>query len=197
MDALVAQSCPTLCNPMDCSPPGSSVHGTLQARILEWAAMPASKGSSWRRAGIWVSPLHRYLPLNSTVASYLHRSVVICLLTIRVRVLPRPPCWWFSHSTVSDSLWPRGQKPTRLLCLWDSPGKKTGGGYRFLLRGISPTQGSNPNLWGLLHGQADCLPLMSAGKPPSTLCTYLSLSYQMLGRAQTYPVMPNIIPDTQ
>ena len=35
---LVAQLCPTLCDPMDCSPPGSSVHGTLQARILEWAA---------------------------------------------------------------------------------------------------------------------------------------------------------------
>ena len=33
---LVARSCPTLCNPMDCSPPGSSVHGILQARILEW-----------------------------------------------------------------------------------------------------------------------------------------------------------------
>ena len=35
-----AQSCPTLGNPMDCSPPGSSVHGILQARILEWAACP-------------------------------------------------------------------------------------------------------------------------------------------------------------
>ena len=33
---LVAQSCLTLCNPMDCSPPGSSVHGILQARILDW-----------------------------------------------------------------------------------------------------------------------------------------------------------------
>ena len=38
------QSCPTLCNPMDCSPAGSSVHGILQARILEWVAMPASLG---------------------------------------------------------------------------------------------------------------------------------------------------------
>ena len=38
------QSCLTLCNPMDCSPPGSSVHGILQARILEWAAMPSSRG---------------------------------------------------------------------------------------------------------------------------------------------------------
>ena len=40
------QSCPTLCNPMDCSPPGSSVQGILQARILEWVAMPCSRGSS-------------------------------------------------------------------------------------------------------------------------------------------------------
>ena len=40
------QSCPTLCNPMDHSPPGSSVHGVIQARILEWAAVPFSKGSS-------------------------------------------------------------------------------------------------------------------------------------------------------
>ena len=39
------QSCPTLCDPMDCSPPGSSVHGILQARILEWVAMPFSRGS--------------------------------------------------------------------------------------------------------------------------------------------------------
>ena len=35
-----------LCDPMDCSPPGSSVHGILQARILEWVAMPFSSGSS-------------------------------------------------------------------------------------------------------------------------------------------------------
>ena len=40
---LVAQSCPTLYNPMDCSPPGSSVLGTFQARILEWVANPFSR----------------------------------------------------------------------------------------------------------------------------------------------------------
>ena len=40
------QSCPTLCNPMGCSLPGSSVHGILQERILEWVAMPSSRGSS-------------------------------------------------------------------------------------------------------------------------------------------------------
>ena len=46
---LVFQSCPTLCDPMDCSPPGSSVHGILQAWILEWVACPFSRGSSQPR----------------------------------------------------------------------------------------------------------------------------------------------------
>ena len=44
MKISVAQLCPTLCNPMDCSPPGSSVHRILQARILEWLAIPFSRG---------------------------------------------------------------------------------------------------------------------------------------------------------
>ena len=43
---LSLQSCPTLCNPMDCSPPGSSARGILQARILEWVAVPSSRGYS-------------------------------------------------------------------------------------------------------------------------------------------------------
>ena len=42
----VAQSCLTLCNPMDSSLPGSSIHGISQARTLEWAAIPSSRGSS-------------------------------------------------------------------------------------------------------------------------------------------------------
>ena len=46
---LVSQSCLTLCNPMDGSPPGSSVHGILQARILERAVISFSRGSSWPR----------------------------------------------------------------------------------------------------------------------------------------------------
>ena len=50
----VAQSCPTLCDPMDCSLPGSSLHGILQARILEWAAISFSRGSSWLGDRTWV-----------------------------------------------------------------------------------------------------------------------------------------------
>ncbi|XDC86430.1 hypothetical protein R6Z07F_017603 [Ovis aries] len=42
----VTQSCPTLCDPVDCSPPGSSLHGILRARILEWVAISFSRGSS-------------------------------------------------------------------------------------------------------------------------------------------------------
>ena len=46
MHAKSLQLCPTLCDPMDHSPPGSSPHRILQARILEWVAMPSSRGSS-------------------------------------------------------------------------------------------------------------------------------------------------------
>ena len=46
LESEVAQSCPNPCDPVDCSPPGSSVHGILQARILEWVAISFSRGSS-------------------------------------------------------------------------------------------------------------------------------------------------------
>ena len=54
-ESEVPRSCPTLCNPMDCSLPGSSVHGIFQARVLEWVAIPFSRGSSWPRDRTWVS----------------------------------------------------------------------------------------------------------------------------------------------
>ena len=46
-ESEVAQSCPTLCDSMDCTPPGISVHGIFQARVLEWVAISFSRGSSW------------------------------------------------------------------------------------------------------------------------------------------------------
>ena len=52
---LVAQLCLILCNTMDYSPPGSSVHGILQVRVLEWVAIPLSRGSSKPRDQTWVS----------------------------------------------------------------------------------------------------------------------------------------------
>ena len=49
--SMCPPSCPTLCNPMAHSPPGSSIHGILQARILEWVVISSSRGSSWPRDG--------------------------------------------------------------------------------------------------------------------------------------------------
>ena len=53
-ESEVAQSCPTLGNPMDCSLPGSSIHGIFQAGVLEWGAIAFSqKGWGWYKLGVW------------------------------------------------------------------------------------------------------------------------------------------------
>ena len=87
--AASRQSCPTLCDPIDSNPPGSSVPGTVQARTLEWVAISFSNA---------------------------------CMYACQV------------PSVVSDSVWPYGQQPTRLLCPQDSLGKNTRVGYHFLLQ---------------------------------------------------------------
>ena len=93
----VAQSCPTLCNPMDCSLPGSSVHGIFQARILEWVAISFSRGlinpisvpltsfysMRWGRNGVKIRmwPIGSYKDLSSVVYSdqILAPSLATCL----------------------------------------------------------------------------------------------------------------------
>ena len=70
-----AQLCPILCDPMDCSPSSSSVHGILQARLLEWVAIPFSRGYSRPRDQTWISALQAdSLPSELPERSY-------CLLT--------------------------------------------------------------------------------------------------------------------
>ena len=68
-------------------------------------------------------------------------------------------------SVVSDSLWPCGLQPIRLLCPWDSPGKNTGVGCHDLLQGIFRTQGLNPHFLHFLHWQTGSLLLAPSGKP--------------------------------
>ena len=75
-ESEVAQWCPTLCDPMDCCPPGSSVHGIFQATVLEWVAISFSRGSSWPRDRtrvsciasrcftVWAKPLSHSLFLS-------------------------------------------------------------------------------------------------------------------------------------
>ena len=77
---------------MDFSLPGSLIHGTFQARVLEWVDIS------------------------------------------------------FSSLVVSNSLWPHGLQPVRLLCPWDFPGKNPGVGCDSLLQGVFPTHGSNSHL---------------------------------------------------
>ena len=62
------QLCLTLCDPMDCGPPGSSVHGILQARILEWVAMASSRRSSQPRDGIslYLALAGRFFTISAT-----------------------------------------------------------------------------------------------------------------------------------
>ena len=68
-----------------------------------------------------------------------------------------------SCSVKSNSLWPHGLQPARLLCPWDSPGKNTAVGCHFLLQGILPTQESNQ---GLLHCRQILYWLSYEGSPP-------------------------------
>ena len=86
VESGVVQSCPTLCDPVDCSPPGSSVHGIFQAVVLEWAAISFSRGSSWPRDQTQVSHIvdrcftiwatrenyHRWLKNPTTISAELY-----------------------------------------------------------------------------------------------------------------------------
>ena len=74
-ESEVTQSCPTLCDPVDCSLPGSSVHGILQERILEWVASSFSSGSSWPRDRTQVSRIAgRCFNLWATREEYLNTA---------------------------------------------------------------------------------------------------------------------------
>ena len=77
--ANLLQWCPTLCSPMDCSPPGSSVHGISQERILEWVAMPSSRGSSLPRGS---NPcLLHLLHCSGILYCWATREAHICIYT--------------------------------------------------------------------------------------------------------------------
>ena len=80
-----------------------------------------------------------------------------------------------SHSLVSNSLWPHGLQPTRLLYPCDFLDKNTGLGCHSLLQGIFPTQGLNPHL---LHWQVGSLPSEPPGKPIRESNRYIIISHQ-------------------
>ena len=101
MCVQLLQSCPTLCNLRHCSPPGSSIHGILQARILEWVATPSSRGSSRLRdqthtfcmaGGFLTAEQPGKLPQGSSAAAAAAaaKSLQLCL-TLCDPIDGRPP----------------------------------------------------------------------------------------------------------
>ena len=106
----VAQSCPTLWDPMDCSLPGSSVHGIFQAIVLEWNAISFSSGSSQPRDWTWVSRIvdrrftiwatREVLLLCEQYPSLLHTCIHVCMQTAPGMVLFLPGSFTPFHFTL-------------------------------------------------------------------------------------------------
>ena len=94
---MCAQSCPTLCNPMDCSPPGSSVHGIFLVSLLEWVAISSSRGSSWPRDWTWVSYIGRQVLCHLNDWRYLPPWALVSYSNCQEMVSTW--CW------ISDSKW--------------------------------------------------------------------------------------------
>ena len=142
MHAKSLQSCPTLCNPMDSSPPGSSVHWILQARTLEWvkALLPDSN----ILMDIW------YKVQCVSYISYIMQKICVC----------------FSRLVMCNSLQPHRLQPTRLPCPWISQARTLKcvaipfSRGRFSRRVL--TQGLNLSL---LHCRQVLYPLSHQGSP--------------------------------
>ena len=143
----VAQSFPTLCDPMDCSLPGSFLHGILQARVLEWVAISVCRGSSWPRDPTWVShiPGRRFNLWATREALYQLSSVQFSCSVMSYSLRPhesqhaRPPCpsptpgvhsdshpssWW-CHPAISSSVIPFPSCPQSLPASESFPNEST------------------------------------------------------------------------
>ena len=126
----VPQSCPTLCDPTDCSPPGSSVHKIFLTRILEWVAISSSRESPQPRDWTCVS-------CGSCIRSWIlyHWACGEVLFVLSRTVSNSLCCSPVAHGTPSDL---GARLPVLYLfafsyCSWGSPGKNTGVGCHFLL----------------------------------------------------------------
>ena len=108
----VAQSCPTLSDPMDCSPPGSSVHGIFQARVLEWVAIAFSENLCFLITIVFLQPYCESRdraclacsksPTASTQVLWQHcRDLPLCRLSLDLPktsgTSPAPPHSWSEH----------------------------------------------------------------------------------------------------
>ena len=115
-ESKVPQSCLTLCNPMDCSLPGSSVHETFQARVLQWVAISLSRESFWPRDQTRVSSIaNRYFSVWATREAHnfdegsfmfyssLVNAVCIFFFPKKLLLTPRPGKYFLM--SLSRTLW--------------------------------------------------------------------------------------------
>ena len=147
-------------DPMDCSPPGSSVHGIPQARILEWVAMPSSQGSSQSRHRTHVF----YVSCIGRLVLY-HRCHLRSPYPIDVRVCA---CMlrWFSHVLLFATLWTAFcQAPLSM----GFSRQEYWSGLPCPLPGDLPNPGIKPTSPSLLHWQAGSLPLAPPGKTTNNM----------------------------
>ena len=155
----VALSCLTLCDPKDCSSPGSTAQGTSQARILEWVALPTPGGL----LGPGIEP-------KSVASPALADSLFVTSATWGAQRRWDVGVWTLYYilgvailAKLIALVACNSLQPTRLLCPWDFSGKNTGGGCHFLLQGTFLTQGSNPHLQCLLRCRNILYPLNHQG----------------------------------
>ena len=133
--AKLLQSCSTLCDPTDGSPPGSPVPGILQARILEWVVISFSNAWKWK---VKVKSLSRVRLLATSWTAAYQASLSMGFSRQE---------YWSGHGLYSS---------------WNSPRQNTAVGSLSLLQGIVPTQGSNPRL---LHCRQILYQLSHQGSP--------------------------------
>ena len=105
----VTQSCLTLCDPMDCSLQGSSVHGIFQARIQEWVVISFSRGSSQARDRTWVACIAGRRFTIWAPGKHFKMITKISLVTVSLKILNSycqyfPHCAFYAHALFSLKL---------------------------------------------------------------------------------------------
>ena len=112
-ESEVVQSCPTLCDPVDCSLPDSSVHGIFQAIVLEWIAISFSRGLSQPRDRTWVSRI-----VDRCFTIWATRKVLGLHRIIHLQLLQR---YWLEHRFGKLWYWMvcLGNEQRSFCCFWD------------------------------------------------------------------------------
>ena len=89
------------CDPMDCNPPGSSVHGIFQARIQEWVAISFNRLSSWPRNQTCVSCIGRQIFYYCATRAALE-NIVYKTQNLNSRLVTKEPSWWLHYEVVGE-----------------------------------------------------------------------------------------------